>query len=873
MQVPRHIADAARARIDAADPKIQGTLDQIQKGTPLRAETERDRATDRVAVVADVDRTTAARIVNYEDPAALGLRGESLRKAEALQGKTVDYVGVGWLEAGKIAANSVSRIIFRNGSARGTGFLVSDRLLLTNNHVIPDADTARRLIAEFRYEIPFGQSTASPIRFEFDPDTLFITDEIDDLDFTLVAIGRAQTTGAHLAEFGSCPLSDSAAKHSVGEPVNVVQHPDGDYKQVVVRESRILHRGDSVLHYLADTEAGSSGSPVFNDEWQVVALHHWGGPHRQQTLNGQPLRTDVNEGIRISAIVAELRSRTGGLTASQQGMVSAALNAPSPGNFGTRVVQLASSGPQRIFPPAPVEPLPIGPVVAANEAGGGAPANRIDRDYSNRRGYNERFLRDFPIPLPQLTSAQRRVAARVRGIGESANPYELKYQHFSVVLNAERRMAFFSACNIDGSKRIRVDRDTGRAVSAPEATETWAIDPRVPVEAQLDDAFYARVRRDLRTSADFFARGHLTRREDPNWGRDDFAERANDDTFHHPNACPQVNNAFNSSQRAWQGIENYVLNAADDSNLRVTVITGPVFGSDDPLYDDEEFGGLRFPRRFWKIVARVEDGQPLVFAILADQSEGMDSLFAAQREAREGRWDWPQRLSTEYRSTVAEIAALTGLDFGNLGDYDVFARESGESIDGGRQVIVSPEALFPRRSSGDSVGFGRFDSIGGFLERWEEAVRTSSAAKDADEAGEGAERRRRRRQPRPQPRQRAVVEMEAVVGRVFADDLSGAMHQQFTIVPTKWVSGDAEAKAQVEALIAEEGEVRVAVRFGDSRGLADRIPGLRSRVELQIKGEWISARDAFDVGGEDIPVLHFTHDPLGWICTPLECFS
>jgi hypothetical protein len=38
-------------------------------------------------------------------------------------------------------------------------------------------------------------------------------------------------------------------------------------------------------------------------------------------------------------------------------------------------------------------------------------------------------------------------------------------------------------------------------------------------------------------------------------------------------------------------------------------------------------------------------------------------------------------------------------------------------------------------------------------------------------------------------------------------------------------------------------------------------------------GEWISARDAFDVGGEDLLVLHFTHDPIGWICISDDCFS
>jgi endonuclease G len=429
-----------------------------------------------------------------------------------------------------------------------------------------------------------------------------------------------------------------------------------------------------------------------------VALHHWGGPHREISAGGRPLRTDVNEGIRVSAIVDELDRRRPRLTANQQRWLDAALTAPPAGDFGTRVIQAPfSDGAQQVWRtdqdrayPRPFERAPS--IGILPEAGGGAPASRIDRNYSNRRGYNERFLRNFPIPLPGLSADQRRVAARVRGVGEDPTPLELKYQHFSIVLNAERRLPFYSICNIDGAKRIRVDRDTGRATSLPEASESWAIDPRVPDEAQLSDAFYARLRRDLRIPSDFFARGHMTRREDPNWGRGDLAERANDDTFHHSNGCPQVNNAFNSSQKVWQGIENFVLNSADDSNLRVTVITGPVLQDDDPVYEDDEFGAVLLPRRFWKIVARVEDDRKLVFAVLADQSEVMDLLLAAGREAREAFFDWPRRLSREFISTVLEVAELTGLDFGDLAAHDVFA---GESLGAGgrRRIVRSPEML------------------------------------------------------------------------------------------------------------------------------------------------------------------------------------
>jgi hypothetical protein len=151
----------------------------------------------------------------------------------------------------------------------GTGFLVSPCLLLTNHHVLPDVTTARSSSIEFDYQDGIDGHPLPPTSFPFDPDRFFFADR--DLDFALVAVAAGP---AVLAQYGYCPLTAAQGTVIIGEFVTIVQHPGGQKKQLALRENRLVDIPELVLHYAADTEPGSSGSPVFNDQWEVVALHH-----------------------------------------------------------------------------------------------------------------------------------------------------------------------------------------------------------------------------------------------------------------------------------------------------------------------------------------------------------------------------------------------------------------------------------------------------------------------------------------------------------------------------------------------------------------------------------------------------------------------
>ena len=230
-----------------------------------------------------------------------------------------DLLSARFLHIGSSVARSVGRVLIRTRGrlvGYGTGFLVSPRLLMTNNHVLETRAIARRSAVEFDFYQRRGGQTGPTVIHDLEPDDFFLTAEA--LDFTLVAVAPLSAAGADLGERGWVPLIRDSGKALVGEPVNVVQHPGGRPQQIAIKNNQITDIVDDFVHYVADTEPGSSGSPVFNMQWELAALHHSGVPERDR--QGRILLRDgtvwdgsrstldriawiANEGVRISSIV------------------------------------------------------------------------------------------------------------------------------------------------------------------------------------------------------------------------------------------------------------------------------------------------------------------------------------------------------------------------------------------------------------------------------------------------------------------------------------------------------------------------------------------------------------------------------------------
>jgi endonuclease G, mitochondrial len=682
-------------REDIADRKIE-----VMKEAGRRYEQKRPEIVETTRLLAEGGPALAsspAQVERFRRREAM----KELRSFEVRIGDTFDWVDIPPSAESRKAGLPVARIVDlidsrRIGEGFATGFIVQPGLLVTNWHVFATADHTRGSGAHFAFEKDERGVIASGVVFEIDPRVFFFSDRAHDI--AIVGLSNRAVIGTgQVSDFGSVTVVPTLGKILVGHSVNIIQHPDGRHKHWALQNNRLYvepNEDDLFVMYTADTLEGSSGSPAFNRDWELVAVHHGGVPRIENdnimTVTGGIWRkgmpeTDIdwvaNEGGRVSKIHALLKNtrlpnaahqallaqllaqtkevvvdgtstlKTGEVvtidrTRREDGFMNITVNGTANFYLG------AAAGASEPAVGTGVEPTRMPPERLEKKL-------KFDPKYSERRGYISTFLTGYDVPRPTAPLNELYQSPGGRLV--------LKYHHYSLVMHRERRLAMWTAANVDynESKRRFSREDFGE--------DTWKPDPRIPIEAQIEDVeFYEPARK--------FDRGHLFRRDDGAWGDTAKEEEfSNSDTFHWTNCTPQhehFNRDMFQYNGIWGGLENHIASQARFVGRKLILFSGPILSADDPSRDFGSGIEVTVPIAFWKIVVVAEEvggnRRLRAYGFILDQQQAVDD-FGWEGRFRAGVFD-------EKQVSLRTITERSRVEFDQmLHDADPLAGDPNES--------------------------------------------------------------------------------------------------------------------------------------------------------------------------------------------------
>jgi V8-like Glu-specific endopeptidase len=237
-------------------------------------------------------------ISNWQDVSNETLEVLTMRRSTLLP--------VNFLARGVQKSKAVGKVEIKIGSNRlnvGTGFLfkikgIDDLFFITNYHVINDRKDIDKTKVIFDYELDIEGNSIASKSFRIDENQAWYCSPVNEYDTTIFHLKDDRN---ELESYGYIELKEIEIAQN--DFVNIIQHPGGEMKQISLYHNIITNANERVVQYLTDTLKGSSGSPVFNSDWEVVALHHSGGgskPGEPELPDGIKSR---NEGIFINKII------------------------------------------------------------------------------------------------------------------------------------------------------------------------------------------------------------------------------------------------------------------------------------------------------------------------------------------------------------------------------------------------------------------------------------------------------------------------------------------------------------------------------------------------------------------------------------------
>ncbi len=516
------------------------------------------------------------------------------------------------------ALKSVGRVELVNHQLKyaGTGWMITEDLMITNRHVAKvfaegnkngKGGTFKKNFLgvpieakiDFKEEHVPGHSTTNQFEVVVEK-VIYLPDELP--RFPDMAILKLKKTNGL-----PTPIVFNQGKLSVDQLIGVVGYPAKDPRGVEDEEMEKRIFGDvfGVKRY-------APGQLI------QVPSKHWYFAHDASTLGGnsgslvQDMETGHAIGLHFSGLLLEANFAVKG-----EAILDIATKLKLTGVKTMKGAMVTKAVKEAVF----MEEAPY-----------------TVKDYTDREGFKSNFLgrgSDKRVPLPVIKDK-----SDILKFGTATKESILKYTHFSVVMSESRRLCFYSAVNISGADYKRIKRPG------------WRFDPRIPQQYQIMKECYG--------NAPKFSRGHMTRREDPNWGA--AAEQGNADSMHVTNTVPQMQ-SFNAG--VWLTLENYALENAKRDDQKISVITGPFFSDNDPVKY-----GVKIPVGFWKVIAFIHDetGKLCATGYTISQED-----YLQNEEFIFGEFE-------TYQIPLKVIEKKAGISLGSLRELDPLKDESLESI-------------------------------------------------------------------------------------------------------------------------------------------------------------------------------------------------